>query len=393
MTTPHAIPAVACGSPRSVFPTRLTPEVSERIRLGSLACSLLVCFGHSYLLPQERDLADAWMNAALVIEGGVKHGLARVSTPFFFIVAAWLLTAAIVGQSSGWWLVDGPRYRTEIGKRIRSLALPFAIWSGLSFLTMVLVQTLWPGLGLGSIINGSLPHTLRWLAWDPVAYPLWFIRNLFALAVAAPLLLVLLSHRVIGLGVLGAFAAAWFTHADAQTTRAVLFFSVGVYAALHPVRLPRPSFTMRALLPVLWVTCAGVIAWSRLFPGGDSALLRNLSVLLGLASLWWSLPIQAWMRTRPVQVATGFTFFIYVVHEPLASIAKAILRPAVDSEPLLVLVGWLLVGSLTFMISLLVGFLWERWLPASYAVVSGGRAPRRIRQPSERESLRAVPAA
>ena len=206
MTTVRAIPAADASLP--VSPSRLAPEVSERIGLISLVCSLLVCFGHSYLLPVQRDLADAGMNAAVVIEGLVKHGLSRVSTPFFFIIAAWLLTKAILGRRVGWWLLDGSRYRAEVGKRIRSLALPFVIWSVLSFVIMLVVQSLWPGLGLGSITNAGMTQILRWLAWDPVAYPLWFIRNLFALAVAAPLLLVLLAHPVIGAGVLGILAAA-----------------------------------------------------------------------------------------------------------------------------------------------------------------------------------------
>lgn len=173
----------------------------------------------------------------------------------------------------------------------------------------------------------------------------------------------------------------------------MLFFSLGVYVALHPIRLPRPSRTMRVLLPMLWLTCALVLSWSRLVSGSESALLRNLGVLLGLASLWWSMPVLGWMRTRPVQAATGFTFFIYVVHEPIASIAKAVVRQAVGNEALPVLAGWLLVGSLAFTLSLLIGVLWEKWLPASYATVSGGRVPRRARREQADAILQAVPSA
>ena len=38
---------------------------------------------------------------------------------------------------------------------------------------------------------------------------------------------------------------------------------------------------------------------------------------------------------------------------------------------------WLMVGISAFAISVLVGQAWERWAPRSYAIVSGGRAPRR----------------
>ena len=373
----HSVPAPAEAAERkAVASHRLSPEASERIKLASLVCSLLVCLGHAYLAPDPGAKANPGMSTVVFIEVAVKHGLARVSTPFFFLIAAWMLTNALVGTRGLGPLVDRSRYRAEIRKRVSSLLVPFAIWSGVSFAALFIVQTLWPGLGLGALAPASPAAFARLLFWDPVAYPLWFIRNLFLLSVVAPILVIVLSRRWLGLGALALMTVAWFSFSSAQTTRAVLFFSLGSYLALHPVRVARPGLVIRSTLPVLWLVVAGVIAWSRLAMGGESGALRNAAVLLGLATLWWSMPIVSWMRHRSVQAMTGFTFFVYVFHEPLITFLRAIAKIHLTGNAAMHAATWLMVGISAFAISVLVGRAWERWAPRSYAIVSGGRAPR-----------------
>jgi len=374
----HSVPAPAeAGERTAVASQRLSPEASERIKLTSLVCSVLVCLGHAYLAPDPGAMANPGMATVVFIEAAVKNGLARVSTPFFFLIAAWMLTNALVSSGGPGPLVEGSRYRAEMRKRVSSLLVPFAIWSGVSFAALFIVQALWPGLGLGALAQASPAALARLLLWDPVAYPLWFIRNLFLLSVIAPVLVLVLSKRWLGLGALALMTVAWFSFSGAQTTRAVLFFSLGSYLALHQVRIARPGLVIRATLPVLWLFVAGVIAWSRLATGSESGALRNAAVLLGLATLWWSMPIVSWMRHRSVQTMTGFTFFVYVFHEPLVTFLKAIAKIHLTGNAAMHAATWLTVGISAFVISVLVARAWERWAPRSYAVASGGRAPRR----------------
>lgn len=355
----------------------------DKIRAVSIACSLLVCFNHAYTLPPgpvEGPLATA----AAVVQNAVAFGLSRIATPFFFLVAAFLLFRAL-RRPDGSWPWSG--WRREVAKRVRSLAVPFLLASAVSLLAMLVLQAIPPlAAHVAQPLAGrGWTELLAILLWEPVAYPLWFLRNLLLLCLAAPLIGWALRTRI-GVGLaLAAAVAAWCGWPEVQATRSVLFFLLGAVIAQH--RLPslavRPAVAWAlggAWLAVALVHGAVVVA-----AGAPQLALNHLGILLGLLAMWTLADaLPALVAAPAVQRAAAFGFVIYLVHEPAASLLSkaASLLIGGDGRHLALTVVWLVLGTALFFGCLGAAMLLERRAPALYALISGGRSPRRLSTPA-----------
>lgn len=107
-------------------------SLSEKIKGLSVLCSVLVCFNHAYVVPTAIEHASWSGTAIAIIENSFRYGVARISTPFFFMVSAYLLFREASSLRT--------RYGAEIRKRVRSLLVPFLFWSTWSFVIIASIQ-------------------------------------------------------------------------------------------------------------------------------------------------------------------------------------------------------------------------------------------------------------
>ena len=99
----------------------ISQEISQKIKNMSLLCALLVVSIH-VSWPQE-PLSAGWF-----LSIAIKEGYARIAVPFFFVVSGFLLAGHF--DEEKWW-------HHEVGKRVRTLVVPFLIWSLVALVTSV----------------------------------------------------------------------------------------------------------------------------------------------------------------------------------------------------------------------------------------------------------------
>lgn len=369
-------------------PMRISQDSADAIKLVSLWCSVLVCLNHAFTLDASYAAVagEPFAFSTYFIQDAVKHGVVRMSTPFFFIVAAFLLFSTLVKRDAGVLAAVPLRegYRGEIAKRVRTLAIPFLLWAGWSFALVVALQQV-PQLR-GSFSEPLLAQPASVIAekllWNPVAHQLWFVRDLFLLALAWPLAWVLLRQRWIGLGVIAALCVPWFLWWEVRETRALVFFAIGAWLGIHRPAIPQPAGWALAATATLWLVGASLHATHIMRTGLTDPVYNNITILAELATVWFlTLRLLPWLRRPWLLRISGYTFFIYVAHEPVCTFARKAAVMALGNEPLMLFAAWLLAGFATFAGCLIAAMALHRWLPAVYGLLAGGRGAKRAPAP------------
>lgn len=331
------------------------------------------------------DTVWAWLGRLL------SESLAGVRIPLLFAAAGFLFFREGPLPPEGW--------RQRWRSRWRSLAQPLLLWTawtgGVLWVaqhwtpTAGLFQGAWPLWASREGLWGHLDLLLG-LSSYPWVYPLWFLRDLCLMCLAAPLLQALdqRSPWLLAL-LLGALAGRWWLGSESArpvSPDAAFFFVLGAWCGL---RGAAPSLLRRVDRLGPWLAGPVLVAalWRATWPGGllpwpwdRGYALMAMVVLLWLPGRPGSLRALA----GPAQALGPWAFFLFLSHEPLLSACRRLLAShgpgwlATPSGPLLT---GLLASACTL---LLCGLAWQvlaRWSPGLLAVLSGGRSRPRTSLP------------
>lgn len=264
---------------------------------------------------------------------------AAAAVPFFFLV-------------SGYWLglraKEPCSYRRAVLKRLRTLGIPFLFWS----VFMVVLVRIVVFASKKTVSLDGVFSQLGFNLWvQPLNHPLWYVRMLFLLVLASPLIAFVLRLRLRRVFLTALFFAYWLLSPDTGLVKwsdewfwfvnfgfsleGLVYFSIGF-------ALPMMSGDA-VRLPPAWVCVFVCIAgW---------LLEYNLPRygFIGVAKLIipWSL-LWMWM----VVPTTGFghlpelSFPLYVLHVPVLFVCDLTLKMAdlrCENEIVDTIFRWVLV--------------------------------------------------
>lgn len=263
-------------------------------------------------------------------------------------------------------------------RRLRSLLVPYVIVCLFVPLSLTGLFHLASTSGFfngdyAEIIPRSFLDFVRDVFWatdknsQPIAFHLWFLRNLIVMVAAAPLLFYVRKAGPVILVPL--FCAVYFCN-PLSLTASVFWFLLGGFFA--DARLPR-WFTF--FYPAYAIVCAVHVF---LFDS-DTAIepLRFPLLLLAVVGFWSLMDFAAgvtWhMRGGWLAFLCSFTFFTYLYHEPTLNIIRKLIPAIAGRGAFGYLLSFLVSPVVYTAFSTIAGMALARFLPRFYAVLVGGR--------------------
>ena len=363
--------------------------LSKKIKYISFFAMIGVVFCHAYnyinrFLQPTTVLAEG-PNPGTMLQFFISNGLVRFGVPIFFAFSGYLFFVSFEFSWKG--------YLTKVLKRIRTLVLPYFIWTALAGGLLYWVY-LEGGLYKYSIVYERVGIVLlngvqEWILNSP-AFQLWYILDLFKLVLISPLIYFLVKKckviPVIVFTVLWALEISFVINCEG-----LLFFTLGSYLAVNKIKLPGMESleneihktkykNITTLFTVLWV--AGCFFYS-LMSGtlGNTPYisyilwaLYKVNVITGLIAVWrlYDVTCGKWQDKKPVKAAVASTVFVYFAHEPLLHLLTDVLlnKWKFNGEHTL---AYFMLSLGLIVIFILVGTLLRKICPKVYAFLTGGR--------------------
>ncbi len=312
----------------------------------------------------------------------------QVRIPMLFIISAYLFA-----------LHDDQPRGQRVKKRLRTLGLPYILWSGIGIgLTYVLelIPVTREVIADSHVVQidetRMLIHDYHWYealarwVFHPVSYQLWFIRVLLIYNLAYPLILKAVLHRIarpifftfVTLMWIGTFGFVFFEG------EGLLFFSLGVWIQKTGFSIEQANGWTK---PVPWFVAFFALALAKTWLafhgmemiGGATEIVMTLihkaMALSGLIGMWFgSDAVVHWfMRQKWFVWISAFSFVIYAMHAPFVAY---FINPGITFFlPLSAarLLAFIFLPLLIIGICVLVGSIIRAITPEFYSLLTGGR--------------------
>jgi fucose 4-O-acetylase-like acetyltransferase len=359
-----------------------------KFRFYAFLSMLLLVFVHGYNLQntylQPFTCVEEPLTITTFTEYLLANGLFRFRIPMLFIISGYLYA-----------MHDGKPWKQRMGKRLRTLGLPYLIWSAIGMLitviwqyfpfTMQFVQQ----AQLDQMGDNRPYWEMNWQQllerWTlaPIAFQLWFIRVLLIYNALYPFLRwVVQKGAIIWLLIIGFF---WLVTANVYFLEGegLFFFSLGIWLQKRRNWIEeKPAWIY---LPAVWVVFIGTsvaktLLAFKLAPGVESSfwilsVLHKTTVFTGLIAIWYGLDrFVKWYQEQPWLVwMSGFSFIIYALHNPLVNYLMRMSTQFTQSVAYHRLFNFFIVPTIVILICIAVGAIFRTVLPKWYAITTGDR--------------------
>lgn len=302
--------------------------------------------------------------------------------PMFFFISGYLFFRGINSFPFG-------TYREKIGKRVRTLLVPYLFWNTVVLAVYFWVQTVFPGMVSGNnrpIADYSVTDFL-WAFWNkdvvngvteigsPIAVQFWYMRDLMMVSVLSPVIYVCVKRfGVWALIVFEAFSQLnLLPQVVGLSITAIFFFSLGSYFSIH-----NRSFISRSKLLCVGAVIVFVVTLVllRVYSFGVVRGVVNLvNMLSGMLMLFYvAASLLERENVKPVRLLSDSSFMIFAVHALLLQVLqKSLLRMISNPDDVMLIGVYLLITIVAVAVSMGVYAVMRRRLPRFTAVITGGR--------------------
>ena len=336
---------------------------NQKIANLGLVAACMVVLMHSGKRPEIGTLA--WYFYEITTQG-----VCRAAVPFFFLVSGFFLARHM--NENGWWC-------KEIGKRIKTLLIPFWLWNVvyLIFLLTVAVVANFVShrsafYGITWIFDDILPTLGLNFEWPQLGV-LWFVRMLFICVVISPILRKVVMNGW-GLLIIGMIYLT-FDWADELrlnprfltglfSWEGVFYFSVGIYLRFKRDEIRCPRVLCDSLwLPLLFIICVFCIKIELALRGISVwAPIKPILIPFVLLFAWRLIPSMAWSHG-----IITLAFPIYLLHWFFIKLSTLIPMPVYG------IIRHVLVWVFTMSASVVCTIILRRWFPRFSRYAFGGR--------------------
>lgn len=340
---------------------------SQKIKVLNLVLIVMVLYIHSYYLEAE----DGYTIAQAVQMFVGSTGLCAPATRLFYVISGFLFFGAVTTVACCY---------PKMKKRIRSLLIPYVLWNVIFVGWYVLLEYT-PGVGSyvnGDIIekigSGSLVSGLAIVFWEPANFPLWFLRDLILMVAVSPLLYYFIKYLKWWAPLLLALTLPFV---DLHISP---FFLLGGCIAMHS--------SLEEVNQKLWggYVCLAAIVYlgysvADIFGVPESIwqqYLFLLANLCGVIVIWkgydsiMTKKVGGFLIDK-VTPLLGYSFFIYLFHEPAFNIIKKLGLKVLGVHEWSLILLYLINPLIMCAMAIAVAKVLQRLLPKTYSILVGGR--------------------
>jgi fucose 4-O-acetylase-like acetyltransferase len=289
--------------------------------------------------------------------------------------------------------------KQRIGKRARTLVLPYLLWSAIGIALTYLLEYF--PLTRAYVERSHvmqidqtrlLLHDYHWYEvigrwlFFPVSYQLWFIRVLFIYNAAYPFIRnCVLNERwrwvFFSVAMLMWLGTAGLVFIEGE---GLLFFSLGVWMQKTGFNISVPKAWLN---PFQWGALFFITSLVKTYLAFEGqalignavfqviTLLHKLTVLSGLIACWFGLDwlVRGCMKRQWFVWLTSFSFIIYALHAPFVAIFIDAMLDALHPLGASRILAFVLLPIVIISICIFIGLLVRTALPKVYSVLTGGR--------------------
>lgn len=320
--------------------------------------------------------------------------LVGLGVPLFFIIAGYFF----FGRKP--WNMEA--YKSKLQTRLHTLLIPYLIWNTLAILLIAIrflpiFKSLVPGmekielnLTLSGLINTYFdnfhqnglfiyPEALSSKTTImPIDAPLWFVRDLMAVAIISPLLYWLIKNlrgwAVVGLGLISyvIFPLVGVTGYLPMLTDAAFFFSWGAYYGINKLNLVAEMRKLK-YVPYIYVPVAIL---DTITTGPIGSTLHYGGIPLGAIT---AIIVASYLlesgKVKVNETLSNGSFFIFSMHMlimwELGKVIFTVLH--LNDNTFVLLAFYFAIPAITILICLATYILLGKYLPGVRKLLTGGR--------------------
>ncbi len=330
---------------------------------------ILVVFLHAYNL-KVVNTGQIVFNKSFTffVEDFFSYGITRIAVPLFFIISGFLF------------FKNKPSYKvilTQIIKRFKTLIIPYFLCAFLGIIIYFVLQNIPQSK---SFFNSKLVSNFTFSDWVnaifvlPIPYQLWFLRDLIILVFLSPLLLFLLNYLNVWLILLSFTVWMIGLNTTFLTGESLFFFITGAYTAVYLPKVLLIKNNKGNLFIVLWIAFMLLKQIFNFFDFSENLefIILKISILFGIIAFWHIYDIFH-NSFNHFSKFVPYSFFIYLVHEPLLTIIKKSFFFALPKTELNYLLAYFVTPTLTIIICIWLGILVKRYCLPVYNMFTGNR--------------------
>lgn len=314
------------------------------------------------------------------IEAFLGSGIASVAVPLFYVMSGYLFFWNVLGDKS--------KIYEKIKKRYHSLFIPYILANIFTFVFYLLLNLICikiPTIGgvvnfkvITVIQNQSILETLKLIfITPPIAFQLWFVRDLMVVMCFSPLLYYIIGKLIgkkcinpVTLCIL--LVACLICFGKYSLLRAFIWFTVGgVFAICYQSQLvafKSGKRTTKALISIYLLSCLSCCIFK------DCKIIVLVIPVIGIPALWFTYDCLYPKIQKVTYLAffEKYTFFVYLVHEPFLNIFKKIPLVLSRNESVTIF-SYMIMPIMFFIVAGILGKWLRKLYPKVYTVYTGGR--------------------
>lgn len=319
---------------------------------------IMVVFIHSYL-----TMSDP-MPAVTFIEDVFSKCIPIVAVPTFMFISGYLYFA----KCRHFTLLF---YKTQTLKRIRTLFVPYIVWNTFVICVFWGLHRFAPAMINPDFenIQGYTAIQLLDCYWRgsggfPIAYQFWFIRDLFIIALASPLIYLIAKSRYWGIAIVLLLLMSTYN----SYVEMGAYFCMGAFCAINKIDFSALKVPLRLVVLMAYVVLAGFYLSMQ-----SNEIIRKLLILCGSISLL-NLEVLRLPANQLFRRGSSSAFFLFCMHGILDLFTCKILTNVVHSDSQLL---WIMLYFSNVMavvlICMSIYFISKKISPRLLRIVTGNR--------------------